>query len=225
MKKIMAILICVIAIVSVLLLHITNKLDKYQINEDIFTFEFSEKVEFSNAVIKTSDKGTTLTSGDRKMTLSTTPIYYSNEKTIFLPLELGVVDYHTGKTNKLNHYTKIIEKDGQYYADYFGEEKILYSNFLYDGNGMYMFFENLKIKVGNNEYEIEPGSCIKLKNNNSCMEIYSNKSDEIRTIDIYGEDIIAVSNYGYEVNLKLTSLERNDGEQLLFKNIAVLEQY
>ncbi len=225
MKKIISIAITIIAIVSILLVNIANNLDKIKINSRIYLYSFNEKIEFNNAKIKYYNGKSSLNSKDKTLELTSEPIYYKKGKTLLLPKDMSIVNYETGQIKKINHFSKIVQKKGDIYLDYYGDERILNKSFLYDGEDTYVFLEKINIKVGNDEFTMEPNSYLKLINNNSEMIVYLRESNKFFNVNITDTNVKAVSDYGYEINLKLDSFKNRNGEQLLFKNITNLSKY
>lgn len=225
MKKIISIIVSIIAIISILLISIVNKLDTFKVESPIYYFSFDEKLEFTDVKIKNSKEKSVLKSEKEEVELSSVPLYYKGESKIFLAKDIGVVNYETGQINKIEHFSNIIVRNGKSYVEYYSEEKELSTQFLYDGEDTYVFLNSTNIKIGETTITVSPLSYVKFVNGGNSMEVYSKDDDIYTLIDIIDKDVNVEFVGGSQINLKLDILKNRKGELLLFKSLESLSVY
>lgn len=225
MKKVIYILIASISLISIFLIGLTYNLDKVLIKEKVYFYSGLQKQEFDEIKLKNKNGETSLESRNEEISLESNPIYYLEGIKMILPKDMAIVNSQDGSMNKIVHFSQILKKDAGTYLIENSKERLLQDFFLYDGKDTYVFFDPIKIYNGEMLIEIEPFSYVKLINNGNMIEIYSKYKDKFEVIDVDESKLIAVSNYGYTLDLKLGSLKTSIGEQLLFKDIDALKKY
>lgn len=225
MKKVIYILIASISLISIFLIGLTYNLDKVLIKEKVYFYSGLQKQEFDEIKLKNKNGETSLESRNEEISLESNPIYYLEGIKMILPKDMAIVNSQDGSMNKIVHFSQILKKDAGTYLIENSKERLVQDFFLYDGKDTYVFFDPIKIYNGEMLIEIEPFSYVKLINNGNMIEIYSKYKDKFEVIDVDESKLIAVSNYGYTLDLKLGSLKTSIGEQLLFKDIDALKKY
>jgi hypothetical protein len=121
---------------------------------------------------------------------------------------------------KVNYFSTIyLDKDTAYVSD--GKfKKPLYNSFLYDGNDLYFFIEETKIKVLGKEYVLSPLSYVVVRYNDA-IEVYDKSKETYQVIPIGDDEIIAKSK-NYSINLSIDAINYNNKERLLIKKADFL---
>lgn len=225
MKKVVYILIASITLIAIILIGLTNNLDKVSIKEKVYFYSHLQKMEYDKVQLKSKNGNTTLEKGNESIILESDPIYYVDGIRMILPKDMAIVNSQNGTMNKIIHFSEIHKDSGKVTLIEKGKEKILRDFFLYDGEDTYVFFDEIEIKNGNQVIKVAPFTHVKLFNNSTAIEIYSKTTDKLEIFDIAENKITVSSNYGYSLDLKLGVLKTSIGEQLLFKEVGALEKY
>ena len=188
--------------------------------------EYSGKME---VVQKDDDVQLILESG-KKIYLDSTPIYYKNVlgKMVFAKeMELVIPDLGCYKLDK---FTNVFKENKMMQIKKFNSSKAVAINngFIFDGNDLYFFLDDVTLTVGNTEYELSPLSYA-IVNYRSNVEFYNYDNDEYTIIqdeNSLNSDVIANNKANnYSINLSLDSLKTDKNSQLLISNIGNLKGY
>lgn len=162
--------------------------------------------------------------------LDSTPIYYKDilGKTLFAK-EMEIVVPDKG-SYKLNKFTNIIHENRTMYVKNFNkkDKKAIDNAFLFDGNDLYFFLEETKIKVGDAEYIVSPLSYA-IVNYRESVEIYDYENNEYTIIqeeNMLTTDVTATNMVrNYTINMSVDSLTTEKNSQLLIKSINNLNGF
>lgn len=135
--------------------------------------------------------------------------------------------YHTGDPTKdlkrVNYFSEIyVDDDNHLVIDRDHKKVIVTEGFLYNGSDLYVFLEDMDIKIGETIISVKPMSYAVVRYQKS-VEIYSSENNEYMNISALGSDIYATSSKGYKLNLSTDLYETEDGEYILFSGINQLE--
>ena len=181
-------------------------------------------------VVRHDDTSQLVLEDKRVVHLDSTPIFYKDilGKVLF-PTKMEVVFTDTGVVNRLDSFTNIIQDSYVMYAKKFNKDntKSLNNAFIYDGNDLYFFLEEMTVTVGEKKYEISPLSYV-IVNYRQNVEIYNYDKDEYTIIsedELPKDDIIATNkNKDYKINMSVDSYSTNSSDHLLIKNIEHLNE-
>lgn len=188
--------------------------------------EYSGKLNFIN---ENDNKKLVLEDG-KIVYLDTTPIYYKEilGKALFAN-KMELVIPNKG-VYKLDDFTQVIQENNNVYLKKMkNENKTSVNNaFIFDGNDLYFFLDEIAIKAGDQEYNISPLSYV-IVNYKDSLEIYDYNKNEYIIIDddeILQSDIIAINRPdNYIINMSVDSLLTQKSKQLLISNINNLSDF
>ncbi len=225
-------IIAALIVIIVIVIIIIGSLNSTTVeSHDFYQWYSGQKVEYKGELTFTRKEGLTeLKATDRKVTLDSTPVYYSDEngKVIF-PEDMAVVyPNNNGMMYRINHFADITEENGEIYLETNLATKTnkskLEKAFLYDGQDLYFFLERTSITVNGTTYEVSPLSYAIVRYKQS-VEIYNYEKDEYQVIDTTETQDAKVVTDTYTINMSVDSLQTAEKEQLLIKGLSYLQEF
>lgn len=220
--KYIAPILLIIILVAVYL--IWTNLNKVEIeNQALYQYLAGQKFEYEGRLeFRRNGTMSKLTFQNREVNLDSTPLYYSKQKRIIFPTKMAIVyPLEQGLMYKLNSFSILTQNQYGTYLVQKNKEKKLDHCFLYDGEDLYFFPDQVTITL-NDQQVIVPAFSYVVVHYRQTLEIYNYEKDLYQTIGIGSQDIIA-SHPDYQVNLSIDALNMNAKEQLLIKNIDYLK--
>ena len=225
-------IIAALIVIIVIVIIIIGSLNSTTVeSHDFYQWYSGQKVEYKGELTFTRKEGLTeLKATDRKVTLDSTPVYYSDEngKVIF-PEDMAVVyPNNNGMMYRINHFADLTEENGEIYLETNLATKTnkskLEKAFLYDGQDLYFFLERTSITVNGTTYEVSPLSYAIVRYKQS-VEIYNYDKDEYQVIDTTETQDAKVVTDTYTINMSVDSLQTAEKEQLLIKGLSYLQEF
>lgn len=225
-------IIAALIVIIVIVIIIIGSLNSTTVeSHDFYQWYSGQRVEYKGELTFTRKEGLTeLKATDRKVTLDSTPVYYSDEngKVIF-PEDMAVVyPNNNGMMYRINHFADITEENGEIYLETNLATKTnkskLEKAFLYDGQDLYFFLERTSITVNGTTYEVSPLSYAIVRYKQS-VEIYNYDKDEYQVIDTTETQDVKVVTDTYTINMSVDSLQTAEKEQLLIKGLSYLQEF
>lgn len=225
-------IIAALIVIIVIVIIIIGSLNSTTVeSHDFYQWYSGQKVEYKGELTFTRKEGLTeLKATDRKVTLDSTPVYYSDEngKVIF-PEDMAVVyPNNNGMMYRINHFADITEENGEIYLETNLATKTnkskLEKAFLYDGQDLYFFLERTSITVNGTTFEVSPLSYAIVRYKQS-VEIYNYDKDEYQVIDTTETQDVKVVTDTYTINMSVDSLQTAEKEQLLIKGLSYLQEF
>lgn len=225
-------IIAALIVIIVVVIVIIGSLNSTTIeSHDFYQWYSGQRVEYKGELTFTRKEGLTeLKATDRKVTLDSTPVYYSDEKgKVIFPEDMAIVyPNNNGMMYRINHFADIIEHNGEMYLETNLATKTnrtrLENAFLYDGQDLYFFLERTNITVNGTTYEVSPLSYVIVRYKES-VEIYNYEKDEYQIIDTTETQDAKIITDTYTVNMSVDSLQTAEKEQLLIKGLSYLQQF
>lgn len=225
-------IIAALIVIIVIVIIIIGSLNSTTVeSHDFYQWYSGQKVEYKGELTFTRKEGLTeLKATDRKVTLDSTPVYYSDEngKVIF-PEDMAIVyPNNNGMMYRINNFADITEENGEIYLETNLATKTnktkLEKAFLYDGQDLYFFLERTSITVNGTTYEVSPLSYAIVRYKQS-VEIYNYDKDEYQVIDTTETQDVKVVTDTYTINMSVDSLQTAEKEQLLIKGLSYLQEF
>lgn len=227
-KKISASVFVIIVLVLILIcsfvlfFEINNYRDIKTEKHGFYYYFINSKIDFdANVVIGTNDS--ILSIDAQNVTLDSTPIYYSDaDDKMILPSNMEIIyPYKNIPMYKLGKFSKIYSIKKNIYINSEAGVGRLYDCFLYDGNDLYVFPEEITVLIDDISYELSPMSYVKVTKNN--ISIYNKLKDEHTYLDNYNKAEAFTEEYF--INLSGDSVTYNNSYYVLIKNIDGLDFY
>lgn len=223
-----AIFILIIFLIIIFTMKYMKKLNTTTFEEHTFyQYYGGKKVTYQGKlnISRKNEEITDLEIDNVKIQIDSTPMYYEDTRNkMFMPKDMAIV-FPTSKytMKRLNHFAMLELDSNIAYIISHGKAESIENAFLFDGNDLYVFLENTKLTIGNEEYNLTPFSyaIVSYRNN---VEIYLRETDECKTIETKTIEAKASTNE-YEINLSTDSIKYKEKEQLLLRKIDVLPKF
>ena len=226
--SVVAALLIIILIVMIIIGNLNSTKTE---SHDFYQWYSGQRVEYKGELTFTRKEGLTeLKATDKKVTLDSTPVYYSDEKNkVIFPEDMAIVfPNNNGMMYRINHFADLTEENGAIYLETNSATKTnktkIEKAFLYDGQDLYFFLEDTTISVNGTDYEVSPLSYAIVRYQQS-VEIYNYEKDEYQVIDTKDTQDAKVVTPDYTINMSVDSLQTADKDQLLIKGLNFLKPY
>lgn len=218
--------VCVIlAGVYLLSKRATREINEYKIqNEDVYMFFEDERFDYSTEmVLDRNDDVTSLKIDGQDVELYNELIYIKDKDEVILSSDMAVVFPLEGiKQKKANFFSKLVlDNNNTYLKKSDGSMFDMKDTFLYDGNDLYFFCDNVSIFIGSEEIKLPAFSYVICQyNGNVYLLDYSTKN--VKIYENNGNNVRATNGL-YAINLSYDSVQFNDKNILLMKNVKNLK--
>ena len=225
-------IIAALIVIIIVVITIIGSLNSTTVeSHNFYQWYYGQKVEYNGELTFTRKEGLTeLKATDRKVTLDSTPVYYTDENSkVIFPEDMAVVyPNNNGMMYRINHFADLTEENGEIYLETNLATKTnkskLEKAFLYDGQDLYFFLERTSITVNGTTYEVSPLSYAIVRYKQS-VEIYNYDKDEYQVIDTTETQDVKVVTDTYTINMSVDSLQTAEKEQLLIKGLSYLQEF
>jgi hypothetical protein len=157
---------------------------------------------------------------DRIITYDSTPMYDKNKNIVIFPSDMSVVapimncsEYLTKANSYIKYENKRYSLITNNYNNYLGHY------FLYDGDDLYFFIEDITLYIGDKSIELSPFSYI-IADNNS-ITYYDKKNDKIETLDS-DPGVTYVKNDYYKVYISSDYIDFSGQRVILTEDVSYL---
>lgn len=224
-KNIPYFLIFLVLIAGIVFLVFRKKVDEYVVEDhQLYQYFLGQRMDYENSKIKLNKNGdiTTISFGDYKVNLDSTPVYYGDEEKVLFPQTMAVIKPMQGKQFRINYYSSAY-KDLDTYVLKDGKKIYDLSNFfLFDGGDVYFIMEESEITYGDQKITVSPLSFVNVNTFDHSIEIYNYKENESQYIENV-EDEVFIETGTYRVNASLDLFYFNDSSKLLMKDVSILK--
>jgi hypothetical protein len=194
----------------------------YDIDGNFYQYFYGEKYEYKG-IVSTNRKGVIVgfKTDDYDIKFDSTPIYYKNKKEVIFPKDMSVVMPTLNCSEyKALGYSSLTYKKGNYTLSTDKYTGKLGRYFLYDGNDLYFFLDEVDLVIGNKKISLSSMSYVVAKYNNS-IAYYDYDNDKYEIINVDNSDIY-VENDFYKIYVLKDQLDYYDTEVILTSKISEL---
>lgn len=221
------IVLFVLIIIVFMMSRVNKELNTISIeNAELYQFLGTQRFDFSTKLTIDNSKGITelkLDNEEASIELDSTPFFYVGEKKALFPKEMSVVfPLSNGTQKKLSHFS---------FADENGLDIYLKNNtlnypvnqaFLFDGNDLYFFLNDMTLTFDNEALTIPRFSYAILNFNNELI-VFNYDLQEATLYQNFNSDVFA-SNENYKINLSIDAIIYGEKSRLLIKKFDYLEK-
>jgi hypothetical protein len=218
----------IVAIVLLVVVFITlyfYKYNSYHKDEELSFYHYitASREEFTGVLSRNrNNEIISLDIDDEDMIIDSYPIYNEDNDMVIFPSRMNVVY----ATNELKQYStnsyaylyydvndyKLIDSDYNNYIKHC---------FLYDGENLYFFLDEVTLTIGKEEIVLSPLSFV-VANSNNNINYYDKESDTYKSIDTKSNDIIVKNDY-YKINVMEDKLDYYGNNVLLINDLDYLK--
>lgn len=151
-----------------------------------------------------------------------TPIVNDEEAQLILPVSMGLMrPFHEDSLKRVNFFATLKKSGDVTEINQNGVVTKVEEGFLYDGDGTYIFLEDMTLTIGNSTYYADALTYVKVFYKDA-IEIYNITTDDYQYIDISNSDTTALSADGYSINLGTGVMTVGNTERILFADIEAM---
>lgn len=215
-----AILLFLIMMVVIVWYSTTQK--KLQPGVDTFRYIMGVKVEYSpDMKLVYTDKGTLIEDKD-SIYSDGTPIVNEEDAQLILPVSMGLMrPFHKDSLKRVNYFSTLKKVGNTVEINQNGFITTVEEGFLYDGQGTYIFLEDMTLNIGTSKYFANAMSYVRVFYKDT-IEIYDLTADDYQYIDITHAETTALSKDGYMINLGTGVITIGDTDRILFSDIEAM---
>jgi len=200
--------------------------------DDYYQYFYGVRMEYSGELeLVREDNNKQLVLEDGKTVhLDSTPIYYKNTLgKVLLPNKMEVIFPNKGTMYKTEEFSNVILDSKVMYAKRFKKDKTKSINnaFLYDGEDLYFFLEEVTVTIGKKKYKLSPLSYA-IVNYRQNVELFDYDSDKYIILEdekVEQSDVMVTNkNKDYKINMSVDSFSTKSTDQLIRKNIDSLQE-
>ncbi len=210
----------ILLVLLVLLVYwYVDGLSAYKPGEGTFQIMGKTTLEYApNATFRSSDEGSTVTTGDQKLPLIDTPILYKGEPKFTLSQNMLLMDPNESLgVKRINQFTTVTKSEQMVTFESDGKKGVSYGGFLYDGEDLYVFLDDTKLFIGVVEVTLPPLSYARVQYNSN-VEYYNIETGESDTYALHDVDVLAECD-GYQLGLGKDVIYTKAGEALLYSAV------
>lgn len=207
--------------VLVIILRAEEEITQYTIkNERLYTYSLYHRLDITSQVTLDYDENVTkMIYNGEEITLMSEPIYFVGKKEAIFPREMTIVFPRENRIQKkINRYTKVDGEGVQPVLTNTNLKYALNNAFIYDGDNVYFFVNDGKVKYGDKEVSISKFSMVVCEYNGS-LAIYDYSTEKMTYEKEFKGNVIAEFE-GYSINLSEDKLIVNEESSLLDKNVT-----
>ncbi len=179
----------------------------------------------ADSVLKRADNNTTVVElQNSEYELDSLPIYYKDINTILLANNMVYVEPRMNEVSRLDYFSEIeFTSNGSIYATKGNDEVFLRGGFAYDGEDIYVFFEDVIIEYNGYKMVLPAMSYVEAVFTGDVM-IYNSGAGEQYMEAPKGDVIVTLSDSETKLSLIEDSMSAGDGtKQLIFTRPDVLD--
>ncbi len=205
-KILIPVMVVLVLLIAVYFLYREYRYDTYRNKKEVEVVQYFGGIKTEYTAVVTYNLKNVIIDVyglDRNVEYDSTPIYYKEEDKVIFPNMMGIVfPLDDVSQFKLYKYALYENKDGTHEITNGNVTKSYNHFFLYDGDGLYFFPEEVTIKIDGKDYtKLGAGSYISLYGGYTAT-YYDKANDEVKRLEIEGKTLTAVSDK-MEINLNL----------------------
>lgn len=189
--------------------------------EETYRYVAGVKLEYTDEMKLVRENDKTIIKDSDEVASGSAPIISSIDHKVILPVSMGLMrPFNENQLKRVNYFATVTKKGSMLEINNNGVIVNVSEGFLYDGEGTYIFLEDVVVTVGAVKYNISSLSYVK-EIYGQCIEIYdlTNEVYKYITTDV---DAIVTSPSGYSVNVGTGVMTIGDTNRILFSDIEAM---
>lgn len=219
---IMLVILCVVCVF--LTKWLNNNTKEYMPKNNFVRYSMGSKITYDKELILNREDDVTYIDYEGKIESDGSPLVYEGQYKYLLPVNMAYVDPNSEDGAKRVNYfsTSLWDKDKNIVTLTYNEkDKDIDSGFLYDGNGTFIFIEEVELNIGNLKYNLSPMSYVRVFHKDS-IEVVDIIKDEYQYIELAENEVIVTTKTDYSIDLITNVMTVNDAPRILFSNIDAM---
>ena len=213
----------ILIIPLVILLVWNNKsVESMTPKEETYRYVAGVKLEYSDEMQLIREDDATIIKDADEVEAGGAPIISEMSQKIILTTSMGYMrPFNVNPLKRVNYFATVTKKGSTIEINNNGAIVNTQDGFLYDGDGTYIFLEDVVVSIGTVEYNLNSLSYVKEIYGQS-VEIYDLSAEMYKYINLTNTDAIVTSPSGYSVNVGTGVMTIGDTQRILFSDIEAM---
>lgn len=219
-KIFIPVMVVFVLLITVYFWYREYKYDNYRNKKEIAVYQCfgGQKIEYT-AIITSNLKDIIvgISPKDEKIEYSSVPVYYRDKDIVIFPKEMSIIfPLKNGSQYKLYKYSLYEKVDSAHLITNGADSGYFYYFFLYDGDGLYFFPDEVTLNIDGKEYaNLGPMSYISYVGGYT-LKYYDKENDKSEFLEIEGKKI-TITSEKININVNGGYFMTFDEKNLLFK--------
>ena len=219
-KIFIPVMVVFVLLITVYFWYREYKYDNYRNKEEVAVYQYfaGQKIEYT-AIITSNLKNVIvgIDAKDRKIEYSSIPVYYKEKDIVIFPKEMSIVfPVNNSSQYKLYKYSKYEKVDTAHLITNGSDSGYFYYFFLYDGDGLYFFPDEVTLNIDGKEYaHLGPMSYLSYVGGYT-LKYYDKKNDKSEFLEVEGKKI-TITSESININVNESYFKVFNDKNLLFK--------
>lgn len=197
---------------------------EYVSNDKFVRYSMGSKIYYNADLVLKREDGITYLDEDCTLESDGSPLVFEGQHKYLLPVSMAYLNPNSENGPKrVNYFSKTLcNMEKKIIVSYNDKDIEIKDGFMYDGNGTFIFMEEVDITIGNRKISLSPMSYVRIFYKDS-IEILNLKEDEYLYIELNDNNqVIAESKTGYSINIGTNVMTVDDMPRILFSNIEAM---
>ena len=209
-------------VLMVVIIWYSGTQKNWQPGVETYRYIMGVKVPYSQDMKLVHTEAGTMIEDEDSIYSDGTPIINEEEGQLILPVSMGLMrPFHEDSLKRVNYFATL-KKIGDVIQinqnDFINEVD---EGFLYDGNGTYIFMEDMTLSIGSSTYYAHAMTYARVFYKDT-IEIYNITTGDYQYIDISDAETTALSVNGYSIDLGTGVMTIGDTQRILFADIEAM---
>ncbi len=200
-KILIPIMVVFVLLITVFYLYKEYKYDSYRnkVEANVYQYFGGIRTDYTAIITYNLKKNIVdIAAKDKKIEFDATPIYYKDTDNILFPKVMNIVfplmDAKQFRLYKYSNYGR--DDENSSYKITNGNNNVIYDHFfLFDGDGLYFFSDEVSLIVDDQEYvKLSPNSFLEVVGGYT-LSYYDKEKDEGKMLEVEGKKISIVNDY------------------------------
>jgi hypothetical protein len=220
------IMVLILVIMCFILMNwVKDKTQEYKSVEAFVRYSMGSEFVYDTGFVLSREEDITYIGKTDKLESDGTPIIYKDQYKYLLPVSMGYLNPNSEVgAKRVNYFSDVAYDIEQHKATISYSDKLVDvdAGFLYDGDGTFIFMEEVELTIGTMHYVLSPMSYVRVFFGDS-VELLDIQKDEYKYIVIEEDDTVhATANTGYSINLATNVMTIENAPRILFSNIEAM---
>lgn len=219
---IMLLVLCVVCVF--LTTWLKNNTKEYMPKDKFIRYSMGSKIIYDEELVLKRDDDITYIEAEGRIQSDGSPLVYEGQYKYLLPINMAFLDPSSDDgVKRVNYFsTTLWDMDKKAVTISYNEkEKDIESGFLYDGEGTFIFIDEVEISIGNLKYNLSPMSYVRIFHKDS-IEVVDLIKDEYQYIELGDNEVVVSSKTDYSIDLDTNVMTVDDAPRILFSNIDAM---
>lgn len=217
-KILIPIMVVIVLFVTMFFLYKEYIYDNKRNKEEVTVFQYfnSVKVEYTGIFTYNLKKALVdVSAKDAKINFGSIPIYYSDLSRVIFPREMSIVfPLSSGSQYKLDKFSIFYKLDELNFIKSDTNEETYTGFFLYDGDGLYFFPDEVSLNINGKEYK-KIGAMSYVSLVGTSLIYYDSSDGKAEIIELNNETVMITNDY-LDLRIKETCFYSFGNKNLLF---------